>query len=157
MEADQGSLNKMEPQFLEDQLKRHGFSDKSLHYHKMWIVDEGQKFLSRLNQYLNYDMLAIVVNFVDQLAHRRSESDVLKEMVPDEAGYRHAVKVWYEKSWIRSVLTELESAEYKVVMTSDHGSVMVNRSAMVAADKHSSSGVRYKHGRNINALSLIHI
>ena len=72
-------------------------------------------------------------------------------MVPDEAGYRHAVKVWYEKSWIRSVLTELESAEYKVVMTSDHGSVMVNRSAMVAADKHSSSGVRYKHGRNINA------
>ena len=151
MEADQGSLNKMEPQFLEDQLKRYGFSDKSLHYHKMWIVDEGQKFLSRLNQYLNYDMLAIVVNFVDQLAHRRSESDVLKEMVPDEAGYRQAVKVWYEKSWIRSVLTELGPAGYKVVMTSDHGSVMVNRSAMVAADKHSSSGVRYKHGRNINA------
>ena len=72
MEADQGSLNKMEPQFLEDQLKRDRFSDKSLHYHKMWIVDEGQKFLSRLNQYLNYDMLAIVVNFVDQLAHRLS-------------------------------------------------------------------------------------
>jgi len=28
---------------------------------------------------------------------------------------------------------------------------MVNRSSMVAADKHSSSGVRHKHGRNINA------
>ena len=37
-------------------------------------------------------MLAIVVNFVDQLAHRRSESDVLKEMVPDEAGYRQSGK-----------------------------------------------------------------
>jgi hypothetical protein len=35
-------------------------------------------------------------------------------------------------------------------MTSDHGSLMVNRDAMVAANKDSSSGVRYKHGRNIN-------
>ena len=91
------------------------------------------------------------MNFVDQLAHRRSESDVLKEMVPDESGYRQAVKVWYENSWIRNVLSELSSAGFKVVLTSDHGSIMVNRSAMVAADKHSSSGIRYKHGRNINA------
>ena len=36
-------------------------------------------------------------------------------------------------------------------MTSDHGSIMVNKSAIVAADKNSSTGVRYKHGRNINA------
>ena len=91
------------------------------------------------------------MNFVDQLAHRRSESDVLKEMVPDEAGYRQAGKGWYENSWIRAVLTELGSAGFKVVMTSDHGSKMVNRSTMVAADKYSSTGIRYKHGRNINA------
>ena len=150
MATDQGSLNQFEHPFIKDQLSRNGLSQKSLHYHKIWMAEEGQKFQSRVGQYLNFDLLAIVVNFVDQLAHRRSESDVLKEMVPDEAGYRHAVKVWYENSWIRIVLSELGSAGYKVVMTSDHGSIMVNRSAMVAADKHSSSGVRYKHGRNIN-------
>mgnify|MGYP003991398475 FL=1 len=151
MSEDRGSLNQFEKTFLKDQLTRAGLTDKSLHYHKIWAANEGQKFQSRVSEYLNLDLLAIVVNFVDQLAHRRSESDVIKEMVPDESGYRHAVKVWYENSWIRSVLTDLGAAGYKIVLTSDHGSVMVNRSSMVAADKHSSSGVRHKHGRNINA------
>ena len=151
MSIDKGSLNQLEEEFLIGQLKLLGLDNKSLHYHKIWQVDEGQKFQTRVLQYINYELLAIVVNFVDQLAHRRSESDVLKEMVPDEAGYRQAVKGWYENSWIRAVLTELGSSGFKVVMTSDHGSKMVNRSTMVAADKFSSTGIRYKHGRNINA------
>jgi len=151
MKTDKGSLNQMESQMIADQMNRNGLAAKSLHYHKIWMPEEGQKFQSKVGQYLNFDLLAIVVNFVDQLAHRRSESNVLKEMVPDESGYRQAVKVWYENSWIRSVLSELGSAGFKVVMTSDHGSIMVNRSTVVAADKHSSSGIRYKHGRNINS------
>jgi len=150
MISDKGSLNHLENKFLSDQLKHYGLSEKSLHYHKIWIVEEGKRFQFKINQYLDFDLLAIVVNFVDQLAHRRSESDVLKEMVPDESGYRQAVKIWYENSWIRNVLSELASKGFKVVMTSDHGSLMVNRDAMVAANKDSSSGVRYKHGRNIN-------
>jgi CheY-like chemotaxis protein len=151
MNLDKGSLNHFENQFLEDQLKRNNLSNITHHYHKIWMVEEGKHFLSKIEKYLNNDLIAIVVNFVDQLAHRRSESDVLKEMVPDEISYRKAVKAWYEKSWIRSVLSILGSSGYKVVMTSDHGSIMVNKSTIVAADRNSSSGVRYKHGRNINA------
>ena len=126
------------------------FLKKKMHYHKIWVVDEGKRFLSKINNYINNDLLAIVVNFVDQLAHRRSESDVLKEMVPDESGYRKAVRDWYDKSWIKNVLRELSSKGFNVVMTSDHGSVMVSESVSVAADKSSSDGVRYKHGTNIN-------
>jgi CheY-like chemotaxis protein len=151
MNLDKGSLNHFENQFLEDQLKRNNLSNITHDYHKIWMVEEGKHFLSKIEKYLNNDLIAIVVNFVDQLAHRRSESDVLKEMVPDEISYRKAVKAWYEKSWIRSVLSILGSSGYKVVMTSDHGSIMVNKSTIVAADRNSSSGVRYKHGRNINA------
>ena len=151
MNLDKGSLNHYESLFLKDQLKRNNLSNISYHYHKIWMVDEGKRFLSKIDKYLNNDLIAVVVNFVDQLAHRRSESDVLKEMVPDEISYRMAVKVWFEKSWIRSVLSTLGSNGYKIVMTSDHGSIMVNKSTIVAADKTSSSGVRYKHGRNINA------
>ena len=92
-----------------------------------------------------------MVNFVDQLAHRRSESDVLKEMVPDETSYRKAVRSWYQNSWIRGVLSELQKKGYNVVVTSDHGSIMVNESSIVKANRNSSSGVRYKHGMNINS------
>ena len=150
MMEDRGSLNNFEKKFLLDQMKKNGFSEKKMHYHKIWVVDEGKRFLSKINNYINNDLLAIVVNFVDQLAHRRSESDVLKEMVPDESGYRKAVREWYDKSWIKNVLSELSSNGFYVVMTSDHGSVMVSESVSVAADKSSSDGVRYKHGTNIN-------
>jgi|TARA_B110000495_G_scaffold92847_1_gene80238 DNA-binding response OmpR family regulator len=151
MKLDKGSLNHFESQFLTDQLKRYNLSNITHHYHKIWMVDEGKHFLSKLDKYLKNDLIAIVVNFVDQLAHRRSESDVLKEMLPDEISYKKAVTAWYEKSWIRTVLSNLGSSGYKIVMTSDHGSIMVNKSTIVSADRNASSGVRYKHGRNINA------
>ena len=150
MSLDKGSLNNMEGDFLRDQLIHYQLSKKSLHYYKIWYVEEGKKFLSKIREYLNNDLIAIVVNFVDQLAHRRSESDILKEMVPNESGYRLAVKIWYENSWLRDTLSKLAESGYKVVITSDHGSVMVNRGTIVAADKNSSSGIRYKYGRNIN-------
>jgi PglZ domain. len=148
---DTGSLNNHEGEFLSDQLHQHGLENKKMHYHKIWAVAEGKRFQSKIKSYLNNDLLAIVVNFVDQLAHRRSESDVLKEMVPDEAGYRQAVRSWYKKSWIRQVLHELSYEGFNVIITSDHGSIMVNDSAIVAADKNSSSGIRYKYGININS------
>tara|TARA_B100001142_G_scaffold94182_1_gene95990 strand:- start:4408 stop:5964 length:1557 start_codon:yes stop_codon:yes gene_type:complete len=150
MIEDKGGLNNFEKEFLSDQMKKNGFSNKKMHYHKIWAADEGKRFSSKIKNFVNNDLLAIVVNFVDQLAHRRSESDVLKEMVPDESGYRKAVSSWYAKSWIKNVLSELSLAGYNVILTSDHGSVMVNESAMVAADKNSSTGMRYKYGTNIN-------
>ena len=150
MIEDKGSLNNFEKEFLADQMNKNRLSNKKMHYHKIWVADEGRRFSSKIKNFTNNDLLAIVVNFVDQLAHRRSESDVLKEMVPDESGYRKAVSNWYAKSWIKNVLHELSLAGYTVIMTSDHGSVMVSESANVAADKSSSDGIRYKYGTNIN-------
>jgi len=95
--------------------------------------------------------MAIVVNFVDMLAHKRSESDVLKEMVPDESGYRFAVRTWFENSWLYRTLRELSESDFTVIITSDHGTVRVQRGVLVGADRETSSGVRYKYGRNLNS------
>ena len=145
------SLNQFEKTFLVDQIKRHRIKDKSLHYHKIWAVEEGQRFQKTIQDLLNVDILAIVVNFVDILAHRSSQMDILKEMVPDEAGYRTAVLSWTENSWFNKVLKVLSDSEFTVIITSDHGSIRVQRDVMVAADREASSGVRYKYGRNLNA------
>lgn len=144
------SLNQLEKTFFQDLLKRTGNGHKTFHYHKIWAVDEGNKFKNRIQDYLKQDILAIVVNFVDILAHKSSQSEVLKEMVPDESGYRSAVKTWFESSWLFHVLKILADSDYKVIITSDHGSIRVHRDVMVAADKDASSGVRYKYGRNLN-------
>jgi len=150
MKNDSSSLNQYEKQFLIDQLKRKGLGDKRVHYHKIWAVDEGNKFQNKINDYMQQDVLALVVNFVDILAHKSSQMDVLKEMVPDESGYRTAVKSWLNNSWLLHVIKKLSENNFTVIMTSDHGSIRVQRDVMVSADRSASSGVRYKYGRNLN-------
>ncbi|MEE8341155.1 MAG: response regulator [Candidatus Neomarinimicrobiota bacterium] len=143
--------NKFEEKFLRDLLKRNNLSNISSHYHKIWKAEAGQRFNNRLSDYMNHDLIAVVINFIDLLAHKRSESDIIKEMVPDETGYRQAVRNWFENSWFFESLIQLAESDYHVIITSDHGSVRVQRGVMVAADKETSSGVRYKYGRNLNS------
>jgi hypothetical protein len=150
MKNDSTSLNQHEKQFLIDQLKKMGLGDKRVHYHKIWAVEEGKKIQNRIKDYLQQDILALVVNFVDILAHKSSQMDVLKEMVPDESGYRTAVRSWLNHSWLLHVLKKLSENNFTVILTSDHGSIRVQRDVMVAADREASSGVRYKYGRNLN-------
>ncbi len=151
MKSEASSLNKYEALFLEDQLKRNQLENKNVIYHKINVVEEGQRFQKHLTDYKQSDLMAIVVNFVDMLAHKRSESDVLKEMVPDESGYRFAVRTWFENSWLYRTLRELSESDFTVVITSDHGTVRVQRGVLVGADRETSSGVRYKYGRNLNS------
>jgi len=150
MKDDAPSLNQYEKQFLIDQLKTLHLKDTSVHYHKIWAVEEGNKFQSHIKEYASQDLIALVVNFVDILAHKSSQMDVLKEIVPDETGYRAAVKNWLEQSWLLKVLKYFSEMGVTVIMTSDHGSIRVQNDVMVSADRTASSGVRYKYGRNIN-------
>ena len=83
--------NKFEEDFLIDQLNKNGFGEKSVHYHKIWKSEEGKKFYNRITDYYDNDLIAVVINFIDLLAHKRSESEIIREMVPDESGYRQAV------------------------------------------------------------------
>lgn len=143
--------NKYEKEFLYDLLKRNDLKKINYHYHKIWKAEEGQRFNNRLSDYMNHDLIAVVINFIDLLAHKRSESDIIKEMVPDETGYRQAVRNWFENSWFFESLIQLSESDFTVIITSDHGSVRVQKGIMVAADRTASTGVRYKYGRNLNS------
>lgn len=147
------SLNQFEDVFLKDHLKRLKLNKKSTRYHKIWSVDEGIRIENRVSDYFGINFLTFVVNFVDILAHSRSESDILLELVPDEEGFRMAVKNWFNDSWLKRILQQLATQGYTVFLTSDHGSIKVNKGAVVKADKEASAGIRYKYGRNINCTS----
>ena len=108
-----------------------------------------EKFQNKISDYVQKDLISIVVNFVDLLAHKSAKRH-FKELVPDESGYRMAVLSWLEQSWLFEVLKYLGNKGWTIIMTSDHGSIRVKNSVMVAADKGASSGLRYKFGRNLN-------
>ncbi|MCK4578397.1 MAG: response regulator [Candidatus Marinimicrobia bacterium] len=146
------SQNSMEYRFLADYLQRSHLLDAPMKYFKILTADEGRKVLARMGEYRDTRLLAMVVNFVDLLAHHRAKSDVILEILPDEAGYRSTICSWLEKSWLLDLLrTVSEWEDTTVVITSDHGSIMVDKPVKVSGDRTTSSGVRYKYGKNLRS------
>ncbi len=144
------SMNQFEEQFLKDYLARKGLGSKSVYYHKILNYDEGNKLANRIREFKEIDIIALVVNFVDSLGHNRSESKLLQEMVPDESAYRKSICAWLENAWLMDVLKEISIWGHTVLITSDHGSTQVNKAVQIKGDKETSTGMRYKYGRNLN-------
>jgi len=150
MKGDEHSMNREEQTLLRKQLDGLGFRDRSIHYSKVNIAREGKGFLGKLGDIMEIDVISLVVNFMDLLTHHRSHSDLLLEMLPDDAGYRSMVKTWFSNSWLLEVLQMLSESDYRVILTTDHGSIRVKKPVRVAGDRETSSGIRYKYGRNLN-------
>ena len=142
-------LNHYEDVFFKKMLERNSINS-SFHYSKISTYNQGEKFLNRINDYKNVDILSIVVNFVDILGHSRSESNILKELIPNESAYRKSIVNWFEKSWLRDAMNIFKDWDADIVITSDHGNTQVKKPVVIRADHLASLGLRYKHGRNLN-------
>jgi hypothetical protein len=91
-----------------------------------------------------------VVNFVDMLAHGRSDSTLLKEIAPDESAYRSLTRSWFRHSSLFGMLKTLSRMRnVTVILTTDHGSIRSLRGAKVLGDREASTNLRYKYGRNL--------
>ena len=150
-EEDESSSNRHERQLLDNQLENAGISLKpEPKYIKIIDPEEGVNVARKVSSLLNLPLVSIVVNFVDILAHSRSSSDVIKEMVPNEAAYRSVVRSWFEHSPLLSILKRFARQPNTVVlMTSDHGSIRCQKGARVICDREASTNLRYKYGRNL--------
>ncbi|MFP4548559.1 MAG: response regulator [Fidelibacterota bacterium] len=150
-EDDENSMNRYEEEMLKDYFQREEIHIKTgWDYIKILDSKQGWKAEKKIKTLVDKNFLALVVNFVDILAHRRSESDVIKEIVPDEASYRAIVRNWFKNSWIFSVVKHLKDYGFKIVITSDHGSIRVKKPVKVKGDKETSPNIRFKYGRNLN-------
>jgi DNA-binding response OmpR family regulator len=149
-EDDETSLNRYEHQLLVAQLERLGVRLKlEPKYVKLTDPDEARNTARNIASLFDSPLVTLVFNFVDILAHKRSGSDVLKEIVPDESAYRSLTRTWFEHSALFKILKTAAESGLKVVLTSDHGSIRTMRGATVFADKETSTNVRYKYGRAI--------
>jgi len=149
-EDDESSRNRHESQLLLDQLKR-----LNLHleiepkYVKILNSEEAKNVLRNIKSYFSSPLVSMVFNFVDILSHRRSHSQILREIVPDEVAYRSLTRTWFEHSSLFKILKSASKAGIKVILTTDHGSIRAMRGSTVYADKETSTNLRYKYGRGI--------
>lgn len=151
---DEGSLNAFEDRLLFDHLRRlRGGEAVPVHYEKIFSDREGDQVRARVNRALKTPraVVALVFNFVDLMTHGRSESPILMEVAKDEAALRDLTRSWFERSTAFQVLKEAAAAGYKVVFTTDHGSILCQRPTTVFARRDATSNLRYKFGHDLRA------
>ncbi|MCJ7812435.1 response regulator [bacterium] len=149
-EDDEFSRNRYEIQLLLDQLRRSGIQlESEPKYLKVLDQDEAKSVVQNIKSYLSSPLTAMVFNFVDILAHRRSDSEILREIVPDESAYRSLTYTWFEHSSLFQILKSASVEKVKVVLTTDHGSIRTMHGSTVYADRETSTNLRYKYGRRI--------
>ncbi len=147
---DEGSLNKYEKELLEQNLKRNSVKlNRAPKYIKVMNNEDARNLEKNINNYLDTDLLAIVVNFVDILAHSRSDMPILKEIAPDEPAYRSLTRSWFEHSAIYSIIKAIARSGHTFFITTDHGSVRGLRGTKVLGDRETSTNLRYKFGRSL--------
>jgi CheY-like chemotaxis protein len=148
---DERTRNRFERQFLDLQLARlNATPAKGLKYLKIYDVDEAHATRRQINSFSGLSLVAMVFNFIDILAHGRSESEILQELAPDEAAFRSVMKAWFTHSPLYEILQSLANQDAVTVITTDHGAVLGRRSALVHGNRDTSSNLRYKYGVNLN-------
>jgi CheY-like chemotaxis protein len=152
-EDDDHSRNRNESELLYDHLRLLGLKLRNEpRYHKIITVEESRNLEKNLASSLDTPLLSVVVNFVDILAHSRSDLPILKEIAPDEPSYRSLTRSWFEHSPIYTIFQKLaERKDITIFVTSDHGSIRCMRGTKVLGDRETSTNLRYKYGRNLKA------
>jgi CheY-like chemotaxis protein len=152
-EDDENSHNRYEHQLLDKLLERRKIQLKpESKYIKILDADFGRQVENNILSYTSNKLTSVVVNFVDMLAHGRSDSALLKEIAPDEPAYRSLTNSWFKFSSLYGMLQSLATRkEVKIVMTTDHGSIRCLRGARVIGDREASTNLRYKFGRNLKS------
>lgn len=122
----------------------------SFSYHKINDTAAGESLLNRFNSLNQYDLNVVVLNFVDMLSHARTESKMIRELAYSDAAYRGLTESWFKHSTTMELFRRIAEKGYKVVLTTDHGTVRVNNPVKVIGDKNVNTNLRYKVGKALN-------
>jgi CheY-like chemotaxis protein len=151
---DEGSLNAFEDALLSEQLQRLTKRKIPIHYEKIFTDRDGDQVRARVRHAIQSNpgcVVALVFNFVDLMTHGRSESPILMEVAKDEAALRALTRSWFQRSTALAVLIEAARQGLKVLLTTDHGSILCQRPATLFARKDATSNLRYKFGSDLRA------
>lgn len=125
--------------------KKYSFS-----YNKLLTSASGEKLIHNLNTLTNNQLNVVVINFVDMLSHARTDSKMIRELASDEAAYRSLTRSWFKHSSTMDLLNKIAEKGYKIVLTTDHGTIRVKNAIKVVGDKNTNTNLRYKLGKNLN-------
>ena len=147
-ESEEGK-NLNEAPLIQTQIKRFR-KDYTFSYNKVHDSQYGEKLLGMIPSLLKNQLNVVVLNFVDMLSHARTESKMIRELAQSEAAYRSLTRSWFQHSTTLELFRRIARTGYKVIVTTDHGTIRVNSPAKVIGDRNTNTNLRYKLGKNLN-------
>jgi CheY-like chemotaxis protein len=147
-DPEEGGKNLYEAEFLSAQLKRLGLNLKE-DYFKITNLASGKKLVDNFKGLRDNDLVTVVYNFVDMLSHAKTEMDVLKELASDDKAYRSLTLSWFKNSPLLEIIQQAQKLGFKLILTTDHGTINVKNPSKVVGDKNTSLNLRYKTGRSL--------
>ena len=152
-DEDEGGKNMFEEDFLKDQIRRLHLQNNKSSYTKITNIDYGRKVINKIDNMKHNNLNVIVYNFVDMLSHARTEMKVIKELADDDSAYRSLTVSWFEHSPLNDIISKIAKQGAKMVITTDHGTINVNKPSKVIGDRKVNPNLRYKHGKNLKYTS----
>ncbi len=145
-------LNRHEPEFLKDALRRLGCGySGDPEFVKVTTRREGEAVMHSLSKHLQSGFMAIVVNYIDHLTHGRSELDLIRDLAPDVRSFRRLAETWFRSSFLRKLFQTLAARGATVIVTSDHGSVFTARDTRISGGRNIHGSIRYRYGDSLVA------
>jgi CheY-like chemotaxis protein len=147
-DTDEGGKNMHEEAFLRAQIKRLGLQLK-WSYHKISSLKQGKRLVENFKSHKDEDLTVIVYNFVDILSHSKTEMEVIKELASTDKAYRSLTQSWFKNSPLMEIIQQASQLGFKLIITTDHGTINVKNPSKVIGDKNTSLNLRYKTGRSL--------
>ena len=147
-DTEEGGKNMFEAEFLESQLKRLGMNIK-YEYHKITSLKGGKRLVDNFRSQKDNDLTVVVYNFVDMLSHSKTEMEVIKELASNDKSYRSLTQSWFKNSPLLEIIQQAQQLGFKLILTTDHGTINVKTPSKVIGDKNTSLNLRYKTGKSL--------
>ncbi len=147
-DEDEGK-NIYEEDLIRTQLERYRRKE-SFSYHKINDSVGAEKYVANFNTLLSNDLNVVVLNFIDMLSHARTESKMIRELANSDAAYRSLSESWFRHSNVLDIFRRISDAGFKIILTTDHGTIRVDNPIKVIGDRNTNTNLRYKVGKNLN-------
>ncbi|MEJ8606232.1 PglZ domain-containing protein [Riemerella anatipestifer] len=147
---EEGNKNDAEQDFLKDQMKRLGLSSKTMKYIKVLNSDFEQKVLEDFHQHQNKDLVVVVYNFIDILSHAKTDNSIVNQLIRDDKTFRSLTLNWFENAPIMKLIKQAAESGFKLIITTDHGTIYVKKPSKVVGDRETSTNIRYKTGKSLS-------
>lgn len=148
-DTDEGGKNLFEAEFLETQMKRLSLDYLNYEYYKITNLKSGKKLVDNFKSLKNNDLTVVVYNFVDMLSHAKTEMEVVKELASNDKAYRSLTLSWFKNSPLLDMIQQAQQLGFKLILTTDHGTINVKNPSKVIGDRDTSLNLRYKTGRSL--------